>query len=67
MRQCDNLRTFLFCFYEHPLKCRNNHQHDCGHLRKEEVVPVSRHLSTRFAASLFPVVTVDDSCPNSKH
>ena len=24
-------------FYERPLKCRNNHQHDCGHLRKEEV------------------------------
>ena len=21
---------------EHPLKCRNNHQNDCGHLRKEE-------------------------------
>lgn len=29
-----SLRTFFFC--ERTLKCWNIHQHDCGHLRKEE-------------------------------
>ena len=28
--------TFCCCC-EYPLKCRNNHQHDCGHLRKEKL------------------------------
>ena len=52
LRQCNNLililRTcdqswnvdFLFVCCEHHLKCQNNHQHDCGHPRKEEVHPV---------------------------
>ena len=30
------IQGLCFSFCEHPLKCRNNHQHDCGHLWKEE-------------------------------
>ena len=37
------LRTFCFVLCcEHPQKCRNNHQHDCGHLRKEEDIIINR-------------------------
>ena len=32
------LKRGVFCFCEHPLKCRNN-QPDCGHLRKKEDLP----------------------------
>ena len=32
-----DLRPELKCgLCEHHLKCQNNHQHDCGHPRKEE-------------------------------
>ena len=35
----------LFC--EHPqLKCRNNHQHDCGHLRKKRNPPKGKAVAS---------------------
>ena len=29
---------------EHHLKCQNNHQHDCGHPRKEEEEEENNHV-----------------------
>ena len=37
------LLKFVVLFCEHSLRCWNNHQHDCGHLSKEEEPCVSYH------------------------
>ena len=50
----------LFWFCEPPQKCWNNHQHDCGHLRKEEeelTTGVTRVVLLRRVVLLSPIRT----------
>ena len=65
LRQCNSLRAcdqswngyFCVCVCEHPLKCWNNHQHDCVHLRKEE-----EYVHPAGFADLVSVLTIPTGC-----